>query len=453
MEVRLPRLGEGADTGTVAGIFVKEGDTVKKDQPILELESEKAVASIPSPAAGTVTKIFVKEGDVIKVGHLLMSLAGEGAAAAASGVQAAPAVPADQAHPGVPFAPPPEVPSGLPSAPLSAQPAAPALSAAQASATPVAIGPPTGPQPGASPTVRKLAHDLGIDLRLVRGSERGGRVVLADLKAYIQRLQAIASAPPAGGPAPGQAAAPVAMQAPVDFGKWGAVERKKMTTLRRTISDRMVQSWVSIPHINQFDEVDITGLLALKKKYDARYQKQGARLTLTAFAIAALVPSLKKHHLFNSSIDEVSGEIVFKKHYHFGIAVDTEHGLIVPVLRDADKKSMLEIARGIETLAERARARKLTLDEMQGGTFSISNQGGIGSGHFTPIINKPEVAILGIGRGAVKAAVHEKKIEPRTMLPITLSYDHRIIDGADAARFMVDLVKAFEGISESDLKI
>jgi pyruvate dehydrogenase E2 component (dihydrolipoamide acetyltransferase) len=327
------------------------------------------------------------------------------------------------------------------------------MSAAQAAAIPVAIGPPTGPQPGASPTVRKLAHDLGIDLRLVRGSERGGRVVLADLKAYIQRLQAIASAPPAGGPTPGQAAAPVAMLAPVDFARWGAVERKKMTTLRRTISDRMVQSWVSIPHINQFDEVDITGLLALKKKYDAKYQKQGARLTLTAFAIAALVPSLKKHPLFNSSIDEVSGEIVFKKYYHFGIAVDTEHGLIVPVLRDADKKSLLEMARGIETLAERARTRKLTLDEMQGGTFSISNQGGIGSGHFTPIINKPEVAILGIGRGAVKAAVHEKRIEPRTMLPLTLSYDHRIIDGADAARFMVDLVKAFEGITESDLKI
>ncbi len=327
------------------------------------------------------------------------------------------------------------------------------MPAAQAAAMTVAIGPPTGPQPGASPTVRKLAHDLGIDLRLVRGSERGGRVVLADLKAYIQRLQAIAAAPPAGGPSPGQAAAPVAMQAPVDFGKWGSVERKKMTTLRRTISDRMVQSWVSIPHINQFDEVDITGLLALKKKYDAKYQKQGARLTLTAFAIAALVPSLKKHPLFNSSIDEVSGEIVFKKYYHFGIAVDTEHGLIVPVLRDADKKSLLEMARGIETLAERARTRKLTLDEMQGGTFSISNQGGIGSGHFTPIINKPEVAILGIGRGAVKAAVHEKRIEPRTMLPLTLSYDHRIIDGADAARFMVDLVKAFEGITESDLKI
>jgi pyruvate dehydrogenase E2 component (dihydrolipoamide acetyltransferase) len=378
-----------------------------------------------------------------------MSLAGEGAAAAVSAVPAVPAVPAvsdapaAQAQPGVPLAPP--------SAPSSALPAAAAMSAAQAAAIPTPG--PVGPPPAASPTVRKFAHDLGIDLRLVRGSERGGRVVLADLKAYIQRLQAIASAPPAGGPSPspGQSAAPVA--APVDFGKWGAVERKKMTTLRRTISDRMVQSWVSIPHINQFDEVDITGLLALKKKYDAKYQKQGARLTLTAFAIAALVPSLKKHPLFNSSIDEVSGEIVFKRYYHLGIAVDTEHGLIVPVLRDADKKSLLEIARGIETLAERARTRKLTLDEMQGGTFSISNQGGIGSGHFTPIINKPEVAILGIGRGAVKAAVHEKKIEPRTMLPLTLSYDHRIIDGADAARFMVDLVKAFEGIPESDLKI
>lgn len=431
MEVRLPRLGEGADSGTVSSIFVHEGDSVKKDQPILELESEKAVASIPSPASGTVTKIFVKEGDLLKVGHLLMSLAGEGA------------VPQEQ--PAAQAAAPPEPPPAAEAKPATVPVSTPAF-------VPAAI--PAGPMPPASPTVRKIARDLGVDLRVVRGSERGGRVSMADLKAYVQRLQAIASGPPpAAAPPTPAAGAPAAAAAPVDFARWGSVERKKMTTLRRTISDRMVQSWVSIPHINQFDEVDITGLLALKKKYDTKYQKQGARLTLTAFAVAALVPALKKHPLFNSSIDEASGEIVFKKYYHVGIAVDTEHGLIVPVLRDADRKSLLEIAREIETLAERARARKLTLDEMQGGTFSISNQGGIGSGHFTPIINKPEVAILGIGRGLVKAAVHDKKIEQRTMLPVTLSYDHRIIDGADAARFMVDLTKTFEGISETDLKM
>jgi len=428
MEVRLPRLGEGADTGTVSSIFVKVGDVLTKDQPILELESEKAVASIPSPAAGTVTGIFVKEGDVIKVGSLLMALTAEGAAA-----QAAPPVQPRQA--------PPPAPAASVAAPAPQPVVLPAVEPLPA---------PTGPAPAASPTVRKMAHDLGIDLRLVRGSERGGRVVLADLKAYIQRLQALASAPASAAPSRPAVQGPTP---PVDFARWGAIERKKMTTLRKTISDRMVQSWVTIPHIHQFDSVDITDLLALKKKYDAKYQKQGVRLTLTAFAVAALVPSLKKHPLFNASIDEASGEIVFKKHYHIGIAVDTENGLIVPVLRDADRKSLLEIARDLETLAERARARKLTLDEMQGGTFSISNQGGIGSGHFTPIINKPEVAILGIGRGAISAAVREKKIEPRTLLPLTLSYDHRIIDGADAARFMVDLVREFEGITESAVKI
>jgi pyruvate dehydrogenase E2 component (dihydrolipoamide acetyltransferase) len=417
----LPRLGEGADSGTVASIFVKEGETVKKDQPVLELESEKAVASIPSPAAGTVTQIHVKEGDLIKVGHLIMTISPEGA-----GVEPPPSAPSEIPRPAESSSPP--APVSMPELPL----------------------PSPGPPPAASPTVRKIARDLNIDLARVKGSERGGRVTLADLKAYVQRLQQIVfqqQSPPAGRVVP--ASAPVV----IDFAKWGPVERKKMTTLRKTISERMVQSWNTIPHIHQFDEVDISGLLAFKKKYGAKYEKQGGRLTLTAFAIAALVPALKKHPMFNTSFDETTAEIVFKNYYHFGIAVDTEHGLIVPVIRNADKKSLLDLARELDQLAERTRGRKVSLEEMQGGTFSISNQGGIGSGHFTPIVNKPEVAILGIGRGVVKPVVVEKKIEQRTMLPLTLSYDHRIIDGADAARFMVDLVKAFEGISEAAVRI
>jgi pyruvate dehydrogenase E2 component (dihydrolipoamide acetyltransferase) len=275
---------------------------------------------------------------------------------------------------------------------------------------------------------------------------------MADLKGYVGRLQQAAFAPRAA--SPGTAPAPTpALPPPVDFAKWGTVERKKMTTLRRTISDRMVQSWTTLPHITQFDTVDVTDLLALKKKYGAKYEKQGAPLTLTAFLLKALVPVLKQHPLFNASMDERAGEIVLKKYYHVGIAVDTEQGLIVPVLRDVDRKSLLDLARELNTLAERTRARKVALEEMQGGSFTISNQGGIGGGAFTPIINKPEVAILGVGRGALQPVVREGKVVPRTLLPLGLSYDHRVIDGADAARFIVDLVKAIEGLRESEVKI
>jgi pyruvate dehydrogenase E2 component (dihydrolipoamide acetyltransferase) len=428
MEIRLPRLGEGADSGTVASIFVKEGETVKKDQPILELESEKAVASIPSPAAGVVSHIHVNEGDVIKVGQLIMTLTTNGAQ------------PAEEK---------PEAPiAAAPAQPVAPQPAA--LPAGAPAPAPHMFTAVPGIPPPASPTVRKMARDLGIDLSRVPGTEHGGRIVLADLKAYVQQLQSYVAQSQSAASRPGTTVAPTL---PVDFSRWGTVQRKKMTTLRRTISDRMVNAWTTIPHIYQFDEVDITDVLALKKKYGAKYEKQGAHLTLTAFAIKALVPTLKKHPLFNASIDEAAGELVLKEYVHIGIAVDTEHGLIVPVLRNADKKSMLEIAIELESLAERGRARKLTLEEMQGGSFSISNQGGIGSGHFTPIINKPESAILGIGRGALKAVVRDKKVEIRTLLPVTLSYDHRIVDGADAARFMVDLVKEFEGLQESVVKV
>jgi pyruvate dehydrogenase E2 component (dihydrolipoamide acetyltransferase) len=436
MDIRLPRLGEGADSGTVASLFVKEGDTVKKDQAVLELESDKAVATIPSPSAGVVSAIHVREGDVIKVGQLILTLSTEGTAAQAVAPAPVPA-PAAADIPASPvFTPAPAAPAGPASAPAMELPS----------------GAAPGVTPPASPTVRKVARELGIELWRVGGSERGGRVTMADLKGYVGRLQQAAFAPRAA--SPGTAPAPTpALPPPVDFAKWGTVERKKMTTLRRTISDRMVQSWTTLPHITQFDTVDVSDLLALKKKYGAKYEKQGAPLTLTAFLLKALVPVLKQHPLFNASMDERAGEIVLKKYYHVGIAVDTEQGLIVPVLRDVDRKSLLDLARELNTLAERTRARKVALEEMQGGSFTISNQGGIGGGAFTPIINKPEVAILGVGRGALQPVVREGKVVPRTLLPLGLSYDHRVIDGADAARFIVDLVKAIEGLRESEVKI
>ena len=285
----------------------------------------------------------------------------------------------------------------------------------------------------------------------MRGSARGGRILLEDVRAYIQRLQRLAAAPRAAAPAGAPAAKPAPEQ--VDFSKWGPISKAPISPLREVIARRMAESWTSTPRVTQFDEADVTALMALRKKYAAAYEQKGARLTLTSFALKVVADTLKKHPVFNASLDEVAQAIVFKQYYHIGVAVDTEAGLIVPVIRDADKKNVLELSLELEALAGKARERKVSVEELKGGTFTISNQGGIGSGPFTPIINKPEVAILGLGRGAMKAVVRGDKIEPRLMLPIGLSYDHRVIDGAAAARFTVDLVQGFENFKEADVKI
>ena len=446
MDVRLPRLGEGADSGVIATVFVKEGDQIHKDQPVLEIESEKAVASIPAPAAGTVTKVLVKEGDEIKVGSLILVLSENGA-----GAGAAPAPPrAIDASVG--DDPREEPVINVPAAPHA--PAVPAQESSGPSGFPVVHS--AGAPPPASPSLRKIARELGIDLYRVPGSERGGRIVMADLRAYVQKIQRSALEGRSPVPSP---ALPAAIQGPkpapvsIDFSQWGPVTKQKITTLRRSISRKMVESWTTVPHIAQFDEVDVTELLALRKKYAPLYEAKKAHLTLTSFAIRAVVGALKKHPSFNSSIDEAAGEIVFKSYFNIGIAVDTEQGLIVPVLRKADTKSLFQLSVELNGIAEKTRSRKVSLEEMQGGTFTISNQGGIGGGHFTPIVNTPEAAILGIGRSLVKPVVREGKVVQRSMMPLVLSYDHRVNDGANAARFIVDLVKEFENIREADVKI
>jgi pyruvate dehydrogenase E2 component (dihydrolipoamide acetyltransferase) len=390
MDIRLPSLGEGADSGVVVNILVKEGDQIQKDQPILELETEKAVGSIPASAAGTVQSIRVKIGDKISAGQVILTLAG-------GAIAPAPATPA-----------PREV--------------------VRPTAAPVTTKVIPGIPPAASPTVRKIAAQLGIELSQVPGSESGGRIGLDDLRAWIQRLQAGA----------GETKKPVAER--VDFAQFGPVLKKPMSSLRKTIARRMSESWSAVPRVTQFDEADVTALNELRKKQ---------KFTLTVYAIKAVVNTLKKHPIFNSSLDEAADEIVLKEYFHIGIAVDAEHGLMVPVIRDADKKSLAEISKELEELAGKTRDRKLTGDQMKGGSFTISNQGGIGSGAFTPVVNKPEVAILGMGRGAMKPVVTAAgQIEARLMLPLALSYDHRVIDGGSAARFMVDLVKALENFND-----
>ena len=419
MDVKLPKLGEGADSGVVVNVFVKEGDAIAKDQAILELENEKAVASVPSTAAGVVTKIYVKAGDKISVGQRLISLSG--------GDQTAAAVPvAKQAAPESESETPVEEPAAEADEEIPKRVAAPV----------------------ASPSVRRLARELGIDLSKVRGSEAGGRIVTGDIRAYLARLQKASDKSKVATTAP---AKPVAES--IDYSKWGPVTKKPLTQLRQVIARRMWENWNAIPHVTQFDDADFTRLNELRKKYAPAYEKKGAKLTLTPLVLKALVGTLKKHPIFNSSLDEAAQSVVFKDYFHIGIAVDTEQGLIVPVIRDADKKSVLELAKELEQLAQKARDRKVTAEEMKGGTFTVTNQGAIGSAHFTPIINKPEVAILGLGRGALKPVVRDGKVEVRMLTPLGLSYDHRVIDGGAAARFMVDLVKAMEDFGEEAIKL
>ena len=419
MDVKLPKLGEGADSGVVVNVFVKEGDTVARDQAILELENEKAVASIPSTAAGVVTKIYVKAGDKISVGQRLISLSG------------------------------------------GDQPVAAAMPAAKRAA----------PEPKPKHRLKNRQRRLGRRFRspwprrsrrrrsagwranwalicprcaAARRADELSPATSAPILCVCRKRRKKANQPP-------RSAKPAAEQ--IDFSKWGPVTKKPLTQLRQVIARRMWESWNAIPHVTQFDDADFTRLNELRKKFAPAYEKKGAKLTLTPLVLKALVGTLKKHPIFNSSLDEAAQAIVFKEYFHIGIAVDTEQGLIVPVIRDADKKSVLDLSKELEQLAQKARDRKVTAEEMKGGTFTISNQGAIGAAHFTPIINKPEVAILGLGRGAMKPVARDGKVVMRMMTPLGLSYDHRVIDGGAAARFMVDLVKAMEEFGEEGVRL
>ncbi len=431
MDVKLPNLGEGADSGTVVGIMVKPGAQIKKGQNIIELETGKAVSPIPSPAAGTVTAIRVKEGDKISVGALILTMDAEAGASAPATVAAAP------------------VKKAAPKAAPKKDAAAPEPEPEAGEETEEVVGEIVNENPVAPPSVRRVARELGLDLRRIPGSGSGGRIVWEDVRGYIARLERIAAqrSAPKGG-----AAAPAAPER-IDFGQFGSIYKRPVSELRKVIARRMLESRTSIPEVTQFDEADVTALNDLRKKWVAAYEAKGVRLTLTSFVLKAVANVLKKHPAFNASLDEVASEIVFKEYFHLGLAVDTEAGLLVPVIRDVDKKDLVQISKDIQDFAVKARDRKLGMDEMRGGTFTISNQGGIGGGHFTPIINRPEVAILGLGRSVLKPVVRDGKIEARLMMPIAVAYDHRVIDGGAAARFTVDLVAAFEQFNESDVKI
>jgi pyruvate dehydrogenase E2 component (dihydrolipoyllysine-residue acetyltransferase) len=437
MDVKLPQLAEGVESGTVVSILVAEGQEVKKDQALMELETQKAVGSIPAPSSGMVTKIYVKQGMEVAVGQALIALESSGAASAAS--PKPPQAPATT-----------EAPPAKPSTPPQTQLATTAMAVENYHYESKSGAPPPAP-----PSVRKIAHDLGIDLTRIKGSEAGGRINLGDLRAYVQRLQQIAfhsvqsSAQPsasAGGPTPAPSEA-------IDFAKWGPIRREKMSPLRRTVSRRMVESWTTIPKINQFADADITALLALRKKHAAAYEQKGAHLTFTSFLLLVLGRALKTYPRANSSMDEAAHEIVYKDYCHIGVAVDTEGGLIVPILRDVDRKNLLQLSEELHALTEKTRQRKISLEELQGSTFTISNQGSIGGSHFTPIIYAPQVAILGVGQGQAKPVAIDGKIAIRTIVPLCLAYDHRVLDGADAVRFLKDVIAGLETFDEADLKL
>jgi pyruvate dehydrogenase E2 component (dihydrolipoamide acetyltransferase) len=457
-EFIIPNLGDGVAQGDVLKVLVKPGDAVAVDQPVLELETDKATIEVPSNVAGTIKEVKVKAGDKVKPGQAVLILDGAKGANGASGAKGE--VPGAKGE--VPNAPPPEAPKAA--APVAqVAPAAPAAPAAperpKASVTNIAAA---RTQPGAAapspapasqvtaapaaPSVRRLAREIGVDVTQVPGTGPGGRITQDDVKEFAKRVMHSLGGNGQAAAANGAAVArPAVGHQPLpDFSKWGDVERKAMSGIRRKTAEHLSHAWNTIPHVTQFDKADITALEQVRKKYRAEVEKAGGNLTVTAVAAKVIASALKVFPQFNASVDAAGEAIVYKKYIHVGIAVDTENGLLVPVIRNADQKNLIQLSVEINQLAEKAKARKLTLDEMSGGSMSISNLGGIGGTSFTPIVNWPEVAILGISRGIFEPVWNGTTFEPRQMLPLSLSYDHRLIDGADAIRFLRWVAEALE---------
>jgi pyruvate dehydrogenase E2 component (dihydrolipoamide acetyltransferase) len=488
----LPELGENVSAGDVLRLLVKPGDTLTMDQPVLELETDKATIEVPSSVAGTVGEIKVKQGDKVKVGQVILTVSDSGKAGGqesskaetegrkvdrpegkagrqegqpspptqsgdAVGANTRAKVPDDEPgleqhvegnrrdaedKAGTTRATREAAADSLPSAATSAQPARPAPSRQSGNVVDITRGarqpveaPSTDVPPApAAPSVRRMARELGVDINEVAGTGPSGRISVDDVKAHTKRLVA---SPGRGG----------AVAAPLpDFSRWGEVERQAMRAVRRKTAEHLSVAWQTIPHVTQFDLADITALEELRKKYAKQVEAKGGNLTVTAVAVKVVASALRAFPQFNASIDLAANEIIVKKFVNIGVAVDTDRGLLVPVIRDADRKNIVQLSVELAQLSEKARTRKIALEEMQGGCFSISNLGGIGGTYFTPIVNAPEVAILGISRARMEP-VYDKEsgaFVPRFMLPLSLSYDHRAIDGADGIRFLRWVAEALE---------
>jgi len=459
LEIKVPDIGDFKDVPIIQ-VFVKPGDAVKPEDPLIALESDKATMDVPSPAAGTVKDLKVKVGDRVSEGKVILVLdaaspgdgkeakapaGGNGASAGApQAARAAPAKPApapeqaarapeQAARTPEQAARAPEQPPRVSEREPGAQPEAPPAAAPRPEAPPATARPAAPPEEfrkaHASPSVRKFARDLGVDLSKVHGSGPKGRILQQDVQAYVKQT---ISAPAAGAPAGG-----LGLNLPpwpkIDFARFGPVEVKPLPRIKKISGLNLARNWVMVPHVTQFDEADITDLEALRVEVNKENEKAGIKVTLLAFLMKACVAALRKFPDFNASLDGES--LVYKHYFHVGFAADTPNGLVVPVVRDCDKKGVLEIAQETTALAAKAREGKLTPAEMQGGCFSISSLGGIGGTAFTPIVNAPEVAILGVSKSVRKPVWDGSQFAPRLMLPLSLSYDHRVVDGATAARF------------------
>jgi pyruvate dehydrogenase E2 component (dihydrolipoamide acetyltransferase) len=417
MTVPVPDIGDFKDVEVIE-VLVKPGDSVSKEQSLITLESDKATMEIPSPSAGVVKELKIKVGDKVSKGAPILVLAsGDGAKAEAPKASK-----------------PSPAPAAVPS-PQHAAKAEPARLAAQEE---------TGEKPHASPSVRKFARELGVDLRVVRGSGPKGRILHTDVQGFVKGI--VQGAAPAAAKAGGALPFSLPPWPEVDFAKFGAVETKPLSRIQKLSGPYLHRNWISMPHVTQFDEADITDLEAFRKAQTVETEKKGFKLTMLAFMIKACVTALKQHPQFNASLDRSGESLVIKKYFHIGVAVDTPGGLVVPVVRDADRKGVFDIAQELGEISRKARDGKLAPGDMQGGTFSISSLGGIGGTAFTPIINAPEVAILGVSRSAMRPVWDGKAFAPRLMLPLSLSYDHRVIDGATAARFSSFLVSVLSDI-------
>ena len=423
LEFTLPELGENIRTATIVKVLIAVGDTVENDQAVLEVETDKATIEVPSSIAGKVTEVLVAEGDATPIGAVIFRVSGSVAAPAAT--------PAAQ--------------------PAAVQTAAPVVAEAKTEFVPEATKPAEAPkviavenQPPilqnaapAAPSVRRLAREIGVDVNQVKGSGPGGRILLDDVKAYSKLLHQQRNEV--------QHIRAEQHQQPLpDFTKFGEVERQAMSNIRFKTAEHLSHAWHTIPHVTQFDKADITALEEFRKSYAKTAEKEGVKLTVTAILVKIIASALKKFPQFNSSVDMMTKEIIYKHYFNIGIAVDTDFGLIVPVIKNADQLNVIEISKEMNALAEKARNKKTSIADMQGGCFTITNLGGIGGTAFTPIVNAPEVAILGVSRGSIEPVYINGKFEPRMMLPLSLSYDHRVIDGADGIRFLRWIIDAIE---------
>jgi pyruvate dehydrogenase E2 component (dihydrolipoamide acetyltransferase) len=442
-EFKLPELGENISQGDLVRLMISAGTKVAEGQPVMELETDKAVVEVPSSVSGVVKEVKVKEGEKIKVGQVIFTLEG-----------GAPAKPETTRSRNSPV----EHVSGQHGARLAFQAAIRAEGKTEEQALP-----PDQPQPApaqfsmpvqlgkvagtehrqpipAAPHVRRLAREVGVDIYEVKGTGPGGRISEDDVKAYAK---ALLSAAAVASQAPLRAGHFATPQLP-DFAKWGKVERVSMRGVRRKTAEHLAESWITIPHVTQHDRADITELEQLRARFAPKAEEAGGKMTVTAIALKVCAAALKVFPQFNASIDIEKEEIVYKQYINIGVAADTDRGLLVPVIRDVDKKNIVELAVELSQFSKKAREKKLTPGEMEGGTFTITNLGGIGGVGFTPIVNHPEVAILGLSRSRIEPEWINGKFEPRLILPLSLSYDHRLIDGADAARFLRWIAEAFE---------